>query len=140
MTWPARTWVAGELETATIFNGYVRDPLTDLSKFSRGGPIFDTNGLTAAVNLIVWYAPFACTVLNVRGYRVGGTGATVNARKNGASDHLASAKSLTSADTWMDGGAVQNTAYAAGDKLEIMLVTVAGSPTQVDIQVDLERA
>jgi len=44
--------------------------------------------------------------------------------------------SLTNADEWMDGGAVQNTAYVAGNKLEIMVVTVADSPTQVAIQVD----
>ena len=103
---------------------------------SRGGTVRSPAG---AINLIVWRAPFACTVTNVRGYRVGGTGATINARRNGASNHLSSALSLTSADTWQDGGAVQNTAYAAGDKMEIMVVTVAGSPTQIAIQVDLTR-
>jgi len=101
---------------------------------SRGGTILSPSG---AINVIVWRATYACTVTNVRGYRVGGTGATINARLNGASNHLAAALSLTSADTWMDGGAVQNTAYVAGDKLEIMVVTVAGTPTQVAIQVDL---
>lgn len=30
MTWPARTWVAGELVTASLGNNYWRDPLTDL--------------------------------------------------------------------------------------------------------------
>jgi len=100
---------------------------------SRGGSVLTP---TVAVNIIVWRAPFACTVTNVRGYRVGGTGATINARRNGASNHLSSALSLTSADTWMDGGAVQNTAYVAGDKLEIMVVTVAGSPDQVAVQID----
>jgi len=81
----------------------------------------------AALNIIVWRAPFACTVTNVRGYRVGGTGATINARRNGTLNHLASALSVSSADTWMDGGAVSNTAYAAGDKLEIMIVTTTGT-------------
>lgn len=103
---------------------------------SRGGTILSpTNGL----NVIVWRAPFACTVTNVRGYRVGGTGATINARRNGSSNHLSSALSVSSADTWTDGGAVQNTIYAAGDKLEIMIVTTAGSPTQVAVQVDFTR-
>lgn len=106
---------------------------------SRGGTIFNPDGISAAVNIIVWRAPFACTVTNVRGYRVGGTGATINARRNGTSNHLASALSLTSADTWMDGGSVQNTAYAAGDKLEIMVVSATGSPTQVAVQVDFTR-
>lgn len=105
--------------------------------FSRGGTVLTP---AAAINIIVWRAPFACTVTNVRGYRVGGTGATINARRNGASNHLGSALSLTSADTWTDGGAVSNTAYVAGDKLEIMLVTLTGSPTQVAVQVDYTRA
>jgi hypothetical protein len=90
-------------------------------------------------NIIAWRAPFACTVTAVKGYRVAGTGATVNARRNGADNHLASALSLTSADTWQDGGSVQNTAYAAGDRMEIMVVSVAGTPTQVSIQVDFTR-
>lgn len=104
--------------------------------FSRGETVLSPSG---AINVIVWEAPFACTVKTVKGYRVGGTGATINARLNGSSNHLASALSLTSADTWMDGGAVQNTVYAAGDKMEIMVVTVAGSPDQVAVQVNFVR-
>jgi hypothetical protein len=115
-----------------LFNpkGYVAASQT----ISRGGTVLSP---TVAINVIVWRAPYNCTLTNVRGYRVEGTGATINARLNGASNHLAAALSLTNADEWMDGGAVQNTAYVAGDKLEIMVVTVAGSPTQVAIQVDL---
>lgn len=104
--------------------------------FSRGGVILEPSGV---INIMSWRVPFACTVTNVRGYRVDGTGATINARKNGSLNHLSSALSLTSADTWMDGGAVQNTAYAAGDSMEIMLVSIAGTPTQIVIQVDLIR-
>jgi hypothetical protein len=107
--------------------------------FSRGATIYNNAGITTTVNIIVWRAPFACTVTAVKGYRVGGTTLTVNARKNGASNHLSSAVSVSSADTWVDGGAVQNTSYAAGDKLEIMIVTVSGSPTQIAIQVDFTK-
>lgn len=103
--------------------------------FTKGGIMINP---TAAINVIIWRAIVPCNVLNVRGYRVGGTDATVNARRNGADNHLASALSLTSTDTWITGGAVQNTAYAAGDKLEIMLVTLTGAPTQIAIQVDFE--
>jgi hypothetical protein len=106
---------------------------------TKGNGVYNPSGITMTVNMIAWRAPYACTVTNVRGYRVGGTGATINARLNGASNHLASALSLSSADTWMDGGAVQNTAYAAGDKLEVMVVTVTGGPTQILIQVDFKR-
>ena len=95
---------------------------------------------SSAIDVIVWIAPYACTVTAVKGYRVGGTGATVNARRNGASNHLASALSLTSADAWMDGDTVQNTAYVVGDKLEIMVVSITGSPTQVAIQVNFRKA
>ena len=62
--------------------------------FSKGATLLSP----AVGNFIVWYADTACTVTNVRGYRVGGTGATVNARLNGASNHLAAAVSLAGAD------------------------------------------
>lgn len=109
--------------------------------FSRPGSIYNPSGITAADNYFIWRVPVtdACTVTKVWGLRVGGTGATINARKNGASNHLASALSLTSTSVYMDGGAVQNATYAAGDTLEIMLVTVAGSPTQIVVQVDFTR-
>lgn len=109
---------------------------TNLFTPTRGGSVLNP---TAAVNVYVWRAPFPCTVTNVRGIRRGGTGATVNARRNGSSNHLSSAVSLSSADTWTDGGSVQNTAYAVGDSLEIMVVSVTGSPTEVGVQVEFTR-
>jgi hypothetical protein len=102
----------------------------------RGGTILTP---TSAVDITIWRAPYACTVTAVKGWRTGGTGATINARKNQTSDHLASDLSLTSSATWMDGGSVQNTAYAAGDSLEIRLRSAAGSPSYVTIQVELTR-
>lgn len=107
---------------------------------NHGGTIVDPNGITATINIITWIAPYACTVTAVKGYRVGGSGASINARKNGSDNHLSSALSLTSADTWTDGGSVQNTSYSAGDKLEIMLTSVSGSPTQVAVSVYFARA
>ena len=107
-------------------------PLT----FSRGGTLYNPDGITAGANLIVWRAQKSCTLTAVKGYRVGGTGATINARKNGTSNHLSSNLSLSSTDTWTDGGTVQNTSYSIGDKLEIMVVSVTGTPTQIAIQVD----
>ena len=102
----------------------------------RGGTILTPTG---AVDAIVWRASFACLVLAVRGYRSGGTGATINARRNGSGDHLSSDLSLTSANTWMDGGPVQNGTYMIGDKLEIRIRSVGGTPSQVGVQVDLRR-
>ena len=145
MAWnPPRTWNPGETVTASLMNAHVRDNLNFLKSavaaaetISRGGVLVNTNGITAGVIIIVWRAPYTCTVTNVRGYRVAGTGATINARRQGASTHLAANLSLTSANTWMDGGAVQDTAYVVGDKMEIMIQTVAGSPTEVAVQIDL---
>jgi len=107
---------------------------------NHGGVVVNPYGITVAINVFTWVAPYVCTVTAVKGYRVGGTGATINARKNGVSNHLAAALSLTSADTVTDGGAVQNTPYAVGDKLEIMVVSAAGSPTQLGIVVYFTRA
>jgi hypothetical protein len=105
---------------------------------SRGAVLFSSSGLTDVASVICWRAPYACSVTAVYGYRVGGSGAVVNARRNGASNHLAASLSLTGADAWTSGGAVQNAAYALGDKLEVMFVSYAGGPTQVGIQVDFE--
>lgn len=92
-----------------------------------------------AVSYVVWRAPKACTVVAVRGYRVGGTGATVNAQKN-ASDLLATDLSLSTAGTWLSGPSVQNAVFAAGDSLTVAIRSVTGSPTAVTIQVDLQGA
>ena len=141
MAWTTpRTWNAGETVTSDIMNTGIRDNLNVLSTFSRGGVLVNPNGITASINVIVWYATYNSTVTNIRGYRVGGTTADVNARKNGSSTHLASNLTLSSANTWMDGGTVQNESYAIGDKMEIMIVSPSGSPTQIAVQVDLLQA
>jgi hypothetical protein len=93
---------------------------------------------TAAATPVIWRAPYACTVTNVRGFRNGGTGAVVNANKN-ALALLAGNLSLVAADAWTDGGAVQNTALVAGDLIQLNFVSFAGSPNYVSIQVDLTR-
>jgi len=91
---------------------------------------------------VLWRAPVACKVIAVRAYRVGGSGAVVNAQKN-AADLLAADLSLTSADTWMGGSSGLAAAavlhLAAGDTLKAEVVSVAGTPgpTAVTIQVDL---
>jgi len=111
--------------------------LTKITPFSVTMTLVDP---TAARIYMVWRAPFACTVTNVRAHRKGGTGATINARKNQASDHLSSDLSVTSTDTWMDGGAVQNTGYSAGDDLEMEAASITGAVTELSIQVDFVRA
>lgn len=92
---------------------------------------------TGAVTYVIWRAPKACTVTAVRGYRAGGTGATINATRNGA-DLLAVNLSLSSADTWLSGPGVQNQTFAAGDSLAVAVRSVAGAPAAVTIQVDVQ--
>ncbi len=92
-----------------------------------------------AVNRMVWRAPYACTVTNVRGHAKGGTSVVVNARINQTSNFLSSSLTVNTMDAWADGGTVQNTTVAAGDDIEVMLVTVTGAITEASIQVDLTR-
>lgn len=94
---------------------------------------------TTGTTVMAWRAPFACTVTNVRAHFKGGTSVVINARRNQASNHLASNFTQSTADAWGDGGTVQNTAYAAGDDLEVMFVTVNGAVTEATIQVDFTR-
>ena len=93
---------------------------------------------SAVANIVVWQAPFPCTVTNVRGYFSGGSLAIVNAQRN-ALKLLASDLVLGAQNAWIDGGVVSNTAFALNDTLSIVLVNVGGSPSQVAIQVDFSR-
>jgi hypothetical protein len=103
--------------------------------FAKGGTL---KNASAAADAVVWEAPFAATLLAVRGVRVGGTAATVNARKNFTSEHLASDLSLPAAQTVYDGGAVQNASYAAGDILEARVKSVSG-PSDVTVIIRIRR-
>ena len=158
---PSTNWMHGDVTSYTASTGVLIVNVTSINgsgtktawtvslsapasseivySFSRGGTLLNAIDGIATVNVFCWRATIACTVTAIKGFRVGGTGATVNARKNGASNHLASALSLVNASTVYDGGAVQNTTYAIGDYLEIMVVSVTGTVTQIGIQVDFER-
>jgi hypothetical protein len=107
---------------------------------SKEKTFYNPSGITNAVNALVFQTPSAMTVVKIRARRVGGTACTINARKNGASNHLGSALSLVNADTWYSSTSINNASYAVDDWLEIMIVSVSGSPTQVQIQVDFQKA
>lgn len=107
--------------------------------FSKNITFFDPAGVAPAT-LLSWQSPYAWTVTGIRAYRVGGTGATINSYRNTTASPLRSANlSLTSANAWMDGGAVQNTAFAVDDSLLFGLATVTGAVTQVNIQINGTR-
>jgi hypothetical protein len=108
---------------------------TVADKFTAGGVVLDPVG---ARDFTIWRAPFACTVAAVKCRRRGGTGASVNARKN-ASLLLASNLSLTSADTYMDGGTVQNASFAIGDELELRVISITGVVTELSYVIEFTR-
>ena len=116
-----------------VASGGVLIPFT----FARGGTLLTPQN---PISVMVWRAPFACTVTAVKGFAKGATGTTINARKNEALTHLASDLTISSTDAWLDGGAVQNQSYLVGDELEIMLTGIGGSPTQVAVQVEYARS
>ena len=124
---------AGQFVRASSTDGTV---VIEAVPFSRGGTVLNP---ASGQSIMVWRAPFACTVTAVRGHFKGGTSVIYNARRNQTSNHLSSNRTMSTADAWDDAGAVQNTAYAAGDDLEIMIVTVSGSVTECSIQVDFTR-
>jgi len=103
-----------------------------------GGTAKNSTGV-ATGDVVVWEAPFNATVTAVRATRKGGTGATINMRKNYASEHLATDLSLPAASTTYDGGAVQNASYAAGDVMEARIKSVAGGPTEIAIWARVQR-
>lgn len=117
-------------------DGSGKMPLTQLPTAAVSeGLVFTTP--TGAVSYVIWRAPRDCTVTAVRGYRQGGTGATINATIGGL-DLLATDLSLSTATTWMAGPTLQNTAVSAGAALAVAVRSVSGTPTAVTIQVDVE--
>ncbi|MBB4915090.1 hypothetical protein [Streptosporangium saharense] len=92
----------------------------------------------AAGTHVLWRAPVACKVKAVRAYRLAGTGAVVNAQKNGG-NLLAQDLSVDAAATWKSATpAVAAAKLAAGDTLSAVIVSVAGSPTDLTVQIDIE--
>jgi hypothetical protein len=88
---------------------------------------------------MIWRAPFACTVTAVRSHFDAGTNCVVNARKNQASDFMSADFTNSTANAWGAGTVNQNQSIAAGDDIEIELVSTSGAVTKVNIQVDLTR-
>ncbi len=110
--------------------------------FTKSGAWTDPNGITGVTGLDpipAWRAPFACTIIGAHAFRNGGTGATVNA-KNAANDIRSADLSLTSADTWTDFGALQNTAVASGAGVFFAVRSVTGSPIQIAFCIQFRRS
>lgn len=105
----------------------------DASTFSIGAVLPGATG-----DMVVWRAPKAVQVIAVRGYRVGSSGASINATNDG-SDLLATDLSLSTATTWLSGPSVQNEVLETGATLTLSVRAITGSPTAITIQVDVQE-
>ena len=77
----------------------------------------------------------AATIVGVRALRVGGSGATVNAR---ADDNplLPVDLSVATVSTWMSAPSLEDIAVAAGTSLQVEVTGVTGTVTYVVVQID----
>lgn len=105
----------------------------DATTFSLGAVLPGAVG-----DMVVWRAPKAVQVIAVRGYRVGSSGASINATNDG-SDLLATDLSLSTATTWLSGPSIQNEVMEAGATLTLSVRAITGSPTAITIQVDVQE-
>lgn len=133
---------AGQLDHGAALTGLTDDDHTQYvlksTPFSVGALLEGappSNGFR-----MVWRAPFACTVTAVRSHFDAGTNCVVNARKNQASDFMSADFTNSTANAWGAGTVNQNQSVAAGDDIEVELVSTSGAVTKVNIQVDLTRA
>jgi len=107
--------------------------------FSKGGTVADfVNLIAISASYYVWRAPYSASVVALYGRRETGSATTeINARRSGSAGyalHTGSNLVLTADTTWVQANSVQNTEYAPGESLEII---VSGSNNrQVAVQVD----
>lgn len=109
---------------------------------SKSVTFWTPSGTFPLTPLPMWRVPYAITVTAIYAYRVGGTAATINARRvhtSTGTNHLASDFSVPAGPPWSGsaGAIVSGSAlYAAGDSMEAMLQSITGTPTLVTVQID----
>lgn len=84
--------------------------------------------------------PTAATVTAVKGFRVGGSGASFNARNGATNKLLSTDMSLGTASSWTTGTGLQNTAISAGGYLQVEVTGVTGTPTYIAVIVEYQVA
>lgn len=120
---------------------------TPSSIFSRGGTLYNGSYIPNVLTWItVWRAPFNCTAsaLNFNASTNAGfvASASVNARKNGASNLLtASGYPITASSAYVTLGPsfFTNQNFSTGDELEVGFIGTTGSVQQINIQVDFTK-
>ena len=102
--------------------------------FSKGGTILNPVPET----VVIWRAPFSCTVTAVSGYQDTGAGSVVTAC-DGSTDLLSTDITIASPATWQEGGNLAMTEVLLGDSIAIRVVSVSGSPNYLGVQVELTQ-
>lgn len=96
------------------------------------------NAAGGAIDVPLFRAPYPLQITALRGMRSGGTGAGINVRVN-ATNVLTADLSLTSADTEMSAGTINNPNVQAGDMVWARWTGFAGAPAWVHLQIDYVR-
>ena len=102
--------------------------------FSKGGVVQSP----VAQTIVIWRAPFACTIRSVKGYQDTGTGSVVTAY-DGPTDVLQTDIKISASATWQDGGSIAKPTVSAGDSIAIGIVSVSGSPNYLVVQVEMTQ-
>lgn len=93
---------------------------------------------SGAAQRVVERLPVPGTITAVRGYRVGGSAATVNAKVG--SNALLPVDLSLGAGSWTTAPSLQNTAAATGSTLEVDIISVTGSPTYIVVKIEYQGA
>lgn len=129
------------IPSSPLVSDNVQDAIDELALastlFERGTVITDSDGIDL-IDVVIWRAPYDCTVVATRGFRVGGDGCIIRARRGDLPLNV-SDLSLVNQEQWYVGQDVQNGTFAAGDALVLEVVSVQGTVTEVTIQVEFRR-
>lgn len=80
----------------------------------------------------------AGTTLKIQARAAGGTSAAFNIRKNGTFNLLAADLTVTSGATFAVSTTLQNAAFATDDYPDLMLNTVTGTVTDLEVQIEIQ--
>ncbi len=114
--------------------------------FSKVGIFQDPNGIiTGSYILPIWRACCNCMVTGIHGFRLGVSGATINAQKNWPTgvSLLSTSMPLTGNGAgaggtgfWISSGTIVSGNFNMGDSLDVRIETISGFPSYIGVQVD----
>jgi hypothetical protein len=137
------SWATSSISSSYSLTASYASNVISVVDFSRGGVFFDAGGIAGtyatASSLVIWRAPFACNASQICAYRVTGSTALINVKRNGG-NLLTASYTIANTGSWNVLTALQSSSFSIGDKLEITLISSSGYPTQVAIQIDMQRA